>query len=310
MPNPSIEAIKELRVRTQAGMADCKAALAESDGDMDKAVEILQKKGQARAAKRAGAIATEGEVRAEVFDGGRKAVLVEVNIQTDFAARDDKFKAFVGQVLTAARTAPAGADLHAVEAGGRRLGDVATELTGVLGEKIAVRRWERIEIPSGRHGFAEAYVHFGARIGVLLALEGETEAAASHPAAKTFAEETAMQIAAMAPIALRREEIDAAVVAKQREIFEAQLREEPNPKPESVWPKIIDGRIAKWFAEVALLEQESAQHKKKIDALRGEASVAAGAPVHVTRFVRYELGEGVDKKPGGDLVAGVAELLK
>src|SRR4029077_14564814 len=139
--------------RTQAGMNDCKQALTEADGDMDKAVEVILKKGLAKAAKRAGRVATEGEVRAEVFGGGREAAMVEVNIETDFSARNDKFKALVGHAREAAKAAPAGTNLEEMSHGGKKLADEANELTAVIGEKITLRRAVRIAVGKGKQGF-------------------------------------------------------------------------------------------------------------------------------------------------------------
>jgi elongation factor Ts len=309
MASVSIQAIKELRERTSAGMSDCKKALVAADGDMDKAVDFILKKGQAKSAKRAGKVTAEGEVRVEVFDGGRAAVVAEVNIETDFSARNDRFKSFVDTALSAAKEASAGAVFGELTADGKSLDDHASELTGIIGEKITLRRYDKLAVSDKCHGFCHAYVHMGGKIGVAVQIEAETSEAAAHEAVLTFADETAMQIAAMAPSALRREDIDESLVAKQREIYEAQLREDPKPKPEAIWPKIIAGKVDKWFAEVALLEQESAQHKKKIDELRKDAGKVAGAPIALTRFVRFELGEGIVKKQD-DLAAGVAELLQ
>ncbi len=309
MASVSIQAIKELRERTSAGMSDCKKALVEAAGDMDKAVEVILKKGQAKSAKRAGKVTAEGEVRVEVFDGGRAAVVAEVNIETDFSARNDRFKSFVDTALNAAKEASVGASFGELTADGKSLDDHASELTAIIGEKVTLRRYDKLAIGENSHGFCHAYVHMGGKIGVAVQVETETPEAAAHEAVQTFADETAMQIAAMAPAALRREDIEESLVAKQREIYEAQLREDPKPKPEAIWPKIIEGKVDKWFAEVALLEQESAQHKKKIDELRKEAGQLAGAPIALTRFVRFELGEGIDKKQD-DLAAGVAELLQ
>ena len=305
----SIQKIKELRERTQAGMADCKSALDEAGDDMEKAVEIILKRGQAKSAKRAGKVAAEGEVRAVVFDDGRTAAIAEVNIETDFSARNDKFKSLCDKVVGSVKQAPPGQALGKLVFEGKTLEEHADEVTAVIGEKITLRRYDKLSIPSGKQGLTTAYVHMGGKIGVILAIEAETAAAAKHEAVETFAEETAMQIAAMNPVALRREDIDAAELDKQRDIFTAQLREEENPKPEKVWPKIIEGKIAKWYSDVVLLEQESAQHKKKIEDLRKEAGKAAGAGIVITGFVRYELGEGIEKKKD-DLQAGVAELLR
>ncbi|HSO00722.1 MAG TPA: translation elongation factor Ts, partial [Candidatus Nanopelagicales bacterium] len=228
MAGINAQAIKELRERTQAGMSDCKSALTEAEGDMEKAVEIILKKGLAKSAKKASAAASEGEVRASVSSDRRRATMVEVNIQTDFAARNDAFREFVGEVMAAAERAPLGADIAQVTlASGKTIADASTELTARIGEKIAARRWDAIEIPEGKHGAAAAYVHLGGKIGVIIGVETDTAEIAAHPEVQKFLEDTAMQAAAMAPVALRREDIADDVKAKQKEIFEAQLREDP-----------------------------------------------------------------------------------
>ena len=313
MAGINAQAIKELRERTQAGMSDCKGALAESEGDMEKAVEIILKKGLAKSAKRAGAAASEGEVRAAISSDKRRATIVEVNVQTDFAARNDAFKQFVGDVLGVAEQAPDGADIGQQQLGGKPIADVATELTARIGEKIVARRWDRVEIPQGKHGIAHAYVHLGGKIGVLLAVETETAEIAAHPEVVKFVDDTAMQIAAMSPVALRREDIGDDAKAKQKEIFEAQLREDPKPKPEAAWPKIIEGKFNKWFSEAVLLEQESVEAASRglsgltIDKQRDAAAKAAGGAVTVTRFVRFERGEGIAKKED-DFASEVAKM--
>lgn len=291
------QAIKELRERTSAGMSDCKSALVESEGDMEKAVEIILKKGLAKSAKRAGAVASEGEVRAQVADGAKSASIVEVNIQTDFAARNDSFQQFVGDVMKAALAAKTGDDLKAAPLAGKTIGDVVVDLTAKIGEKIDVRRWDRVEVPAGKSGLAYAYNHMGGKIGVIVAIEAESDAVASHAETVKFAEETAMQIAAMNPLHLHKENVPADAIAKQKEIFEGQLREDPKPKPEAAWPKIIEGKVAKWFSEIVLLDQESAMTPgKTIRELGDVASKAAGGKLTIARFVRYERGEGLDKK--------------
>jgi elongation factor Ts len=294
-------------------MSDCKSALTEAEGDMEKAVEIILKKGLAKSAKRAGASATEGEVRAVVAADRRSATMVEVNIQTDFAARNDAFRQFVGDVLAAVEKAPDGADAAQLSIGGKSIADTATELTARIGEKIAVRRWDRVSIPAGKHGVAHEYVHLGGKIGVLVAVEASSQAVAEHPAVQKFVEETAMQAAAMSPLVLRREEVTEELKAKQKEIFEAQLREDPKPKPEAAWPKIIEGKFNKWYSEVALLEQESVEAASRgesgqtIEKLLQAASKAAGGELKLTRFVRYERGEGIAKKED-DFAAEVAKM--
>jgi len=308
MSGINAQAIKELRERTSAGMSDCKSALTEAGGDMEKAVEIILKKGLAKSAKRAGAIATEGEVRASVTSDLRAATIVEVNIQTDFAARNDKFKDFVKEVLEVAKTAPAGSDLGPLPLRGKTVNEISTELTATIGEKVAVRRWDRVEVPEGAQGAAHAYVHLGGKIGVVLVVKTDSEATTNHEQVIKFLDDTAMQIAAMNPIALVREDISEDLKAKQKIIFEGQLREDPKPKPESAWPKIIEGKYNKWFSEVTLTEQESVVVPgQTIDKLRQAAEKAANGKVDILRFVRYERGEGVEKKQD-DFAAEVAKM--
>lgn len=308
MSGINAQAIKELRERTSAGMSDCKNALVEAEGNMDKAIEIILKKGLAKSAKRAGAVATEGEVRASVSSDLRAATLVEVNIQTDFAARNDKFRDFVAAVLDVAKTAPAGSDLGSLPLQGKTVNDVTTELTATIGEKVAVRRWDRVEVPEGSSGAAHAYVHLGGKIGVVLAVKTDSDATKNHDDVIKFLDDTAMQIAAMNPIALVRADISDEMKAKQKIIFEGQLREDPKPKPEAAWPKIIEGKFNKWFSEVTLTEQESVVVPgQTIEKLRVAAEKGSGGTVELVRFVRYERGEGIEKAQG-DFAAEVAKM--
>ena len=312
------QAIKELRERTQAGMSDCKSALVESSGDMEKAVEIILKKGLVKSAKRAGAVAAEGEVRAAVTEAKHAANIVEVNIQTDFAARNDQFKAFVRDVLGAVEVAPKGAEAHTLPLAGKTIAELATDLTAKIGEKVHVRRWSRVEIAEGKHGIAHAYVHLGGKIGVILTIETGTDEAAVSSVVAELADDLAMHIAATGPVSLRRDEITEDVKSRQKEIFEAQLREDPKQKdhPER-WVKILEGKFNKWFAESVLLEQESVVTKsnekgdplpaEKITVIVDKAAKALGTTVAVTSFVRFERGEGIEKAQG-DFAAEVAKM--
>jgi elongation factor Ts len=301
-------AIKELRERTQAGMSDCKGALVEADGNMEKAVEIILKKGLAKGAKRAGAVAAEGEVRAAVSADKRHATIVEVNIQTDFAARSDGFKAFVDDVMKVALAAKPGADLKAEPMNGKTVADVAVELTGKIGEKVDPRRWDRVSVADGKSGLAHAYVHLGGKIGVVLAVETSSDAVAQHADVLKFVDDTAMQIAAMNALCLKRDEVAADLVEKQKDIYTAQMREDPKPKPEAAWPKIIEGKVNKWFSEIILGEQESVVTPgQTVDKLREAAGKAAGGTVTITKFVRFERGEGIAKKED-DFAAEVAKM--
>ncbi len=286
----SMQLVKELRDRTQAGLSDCKSALAESEGDMEKAVEIILKKGLAKSAKRAGAVAAEGVVAAKVAEDGLSGVIVEVNIQTDFAARNPEFLSFVDQVVAVAAKTEAGADLLAApHPAGGTVEDARAALVGRLGENITVRRFGKLSVKSG---LVHAYIHMGGKVGALLALEAP--AAASSETLKAFADNTAMHIAAMAPRYLKPEEVDADFKAKQAEIFDAQLRDEG--KPDAVRPKIVEGKIQKWMKEVCLLDQPSVlDSDKTVRQIQDEVAKEVGG-LEIAAFLRYERGEGIEKK--------------
>lgn len=292
MAQVSMKQVKELRDRTQAGLNDCKGALADAEGDMEKAVELILKKGLAKSAKRAGAVAAEGVVAAAVAEDGLSGVIVEVNIQTDFAARNPDFLKFVDEVVALASNTDAGADLSAQPFPGTEgtLEDARKALVGRLGENITVRRWEKLAVSSG---LVHAYIHMGGKVGALLAIEASAEAAKSAEV-KKFADDTAMQIAAMNPQFLSPSEVDADAKAKQTEIYDAQLRDEG--KPDAVRPKIIDGKIAKWMKEVCLLEQASVvDSDKTVKGQLAELSKALGG-VNLVKFASFVRGEGVEKK--------------
>jgi elongation factor Ts len=300
--------VKDLRERTQAGMGDCKNALVEAGGDMEKAVEVILKKGIVKAAARAGRVATEGEVRTFVASGGAFGVIVEVNCQTDFVSRGDAFKDFVTKVTLVASKAGQGADLGALNYPGteKTVEAVRQELVAKTGENVVVRRWDRIDA-TGPYGLVHAYVHMGGKLAVLLSAEAPTAAALKAAPFLQFVDNSAMQIAAMSPIVVDKSELSPQLVAKQKEIFQAQLKEEK--KPEQAWPKILEGKVAKWFTEVTLLGQENVWDPGKgtIDKLRGELAKELGGEAKLRAFVRLSLGEGIEKKTD-DLVAEVAKM--
>lgn len=306
MTQINMQQVKELRDRTQAGLNDCRGALIEASGDMDKAVDIILKKGLAKSAKRAGAVAAEGEVAAAIAADRKSGILVEVNIQTDFAARNQEFKDFVKNVVALALKSPAGSDLSGspYPAGGGTVEDVRQALVGKLGENITVRRWSKLSAASG---LVHSYVHMGGKIGVLLGVTVGDAAKANDPAILKFADDTAMQIAAMSPLYLSATDIAADDRAKQTEIFEAQLTEEGKPK--AAWPKIIEGKLNKWAKEVCLLEQLSVlETEKSIDQIRGELAKSLGCTVSIAGFIRYQLGEGIEKKKTEDFATEVMKM--
>jgi elongation factor Ts len=307
MSTVSMQQVKELRDRTQAGLNDCKSALQEAEGDMEKAVEVILKKGLAKSAKRAGAIATEGVVSALVAPDGKAGVIVEVNIQTDFAARNQDFLAFVGTVVKAAFGARAGADLgqEKVPGGAGTLEEARQALVGKLGENITIRRWDRVAVDGP--GKVHAYVHLGGKVGVLLGTRTGNDAAAKAPSFEKFVDDCAMQIAAMAPAFVSASEVPEEAKARQGQIFEAQLVEEG--KPEKARPKIIEGKLAKWMKEVCLLEQVSVvESEKSVEQLRAALAKELGADIVLARFVRFERGEGIEKPTGDDFAAEVAKM--
>jgi elongation factor Ts len=298
--------VKELRERTQAGMADCKAALVESGGNMDKAVEVILKKGIVKAAARAGRVAAEGEVATWVAPDGKRAVIVEVNSQTDFVSRGDDFKNFVKNVLSVATKSATGADLGAQKYPGtdKTIDVVRGELVSKTGENVVVRRWASLEAKEPG-GIVHSYVHQGGKLAVLLHAETADPKNADF---KAFVDNVAMQTAAMNAAVVRREEIGQAEIAKQKEIFEGQLKEDK--KPEQAWPKIIEGKLAKWFNEVTLLGQDNVWDPPagSVDKIRQELGKKLGSEVKVHAFVRFSLGEGIEKKQE-DLAAEVAKTI-
>ncbi len=307
MAQVNMQQVKELRDRTQAGLNDCRSALMESSGDMDKAVEIILKKGLAKSAKRAGAVASEGLVATRVASDGKSGVIVEVNIQTDFAARNADFQAFVDKVVEAASTAEPGAELGSLPypGGTGSIEENRQALVGRLGENITLRRWERIAV-SGP-GKVHSYVHMGGKIAVLLAASVGDDKAVKSPAFEKFIDDAAMQVAAMAPLCLSVKELPEAEKQKQRDIFDAQLAEEG--KPEAVRGKIIEGKLAKWYKEVCLLEQASVlETDKTISGQLSELSKAVGSEVNLVKFVRFERGEGIEKAQTEDFAAEVAKM--
>jgi elongation factor Ts len=296
--------VKELRERTQAGMSDCKAALVEAAADMEKAVDIILKKGLAKAASRSGRVAAEGEVATWVAPDGKRGVIVEVNCQTDFASRGEVFKSFVQNVLAVASNAAKGADLGALPYPGTdtTVERVRAELVAKTGENMVVRRWSPLEAP---RGLVHAYVHAGGKLAVLVHAEAPDTGSAEVTA---FVDNVAMQIAAMSPMVVAKTEVTAAQVDKQKEIFAAQLKEDG--KPEQAWPKIMEGKLAKWFTEVTLLGQDNVWDPPAgtIDKLRQQLGAKLGGEVTIVSFVRYSLGEGIEKPPAEDFAAEVAKL--
>lgn len=286
--------VKELRERTGAGMMDCKKALGETDGDMEKAVEYLREKGLAAAAKKAGRIAAEGLVVAKVEAGNKKAVLVEVNCETDFVAKTDEFKAFVNQIADAIlQSSPANMDeLLQAKTGTGTVGDLVTEQIAKIGENIAARRFELF---TAGDGAVEAYIHGAGRIGVLVEMSGGSNAL-------EVAKDVAMQVAASRPEYVTRDQVAAETVEKEKEILVAQAVNEG--KPANIAEKMVAGRIEKFFKEICLVEQPFIK-----DPDMNVQKMLDQKQVKVVRFARFEMGEGLQKKEN-DFAAEVEAMQK
>jgi elongation factor Ts len=276
MANITASMVKELRERTGLGMMDCKKALAEADGDMDKAIEDLRKASGLKAAKKASRVAAEGVVLTKVSEDGNYGVILEINSETDFVARDDSFLAFADQALEQAY-ANKDADVTAILDGG--IEDARQALVQKIGENINLRRVERLSFDDANAGIVESYVH-GSRIAVLIALKGGDE---------SLARDVAMHIAAVNPMCIRAEDVPEDVLAKESEIYSAQARE--SGKPEEIIEKMISGRLRKFIAEVSLTEQPFV---KDPDTKVGDLLKEAGADI--VNFVRFEVGEGIEKE--------------
>ena len=282
--------VKELRERTGAGMMDCKKALTETDGDMDKAIDYLREKGIAKAEKKAGRIASEGVVAAYVADDAKVASLVEINCETDFVAVTEKFHELCDKIAKhIAETNPADLDaLNASTLDGKTVAETVTEAVANIGEKISLRRFERYENASGR---IASYIHMGGKIGVLVDLSGGTA---------EVGKDVAMHIAASAPTAIDRSGVKAEDLEHEKEVLRAQALEEG--KPEKIVERMVEGRINKFYQEVCLLEQPFVKDPDKtVKEVLGD--------VTVERFVRFELGEGLEKK-SEDFAAEVAAQIK
>jgi len=304
--------VKELRERTQAGMSDCKNALDEAGGDMDKAVEVILKKGIVKAASRAGRVAAEGEVRTQVASDAKRGTIIEVNCQTDFVARGEDFRTFVGNVLGVAATLESGADLGQKTYPGTSssIDLYRQEMVAKTGENTVIRRWDVIKAQP--NGLVHSYIHMGGKLGVLISASASSPAALADKAFLEFIDNTAMQIAAMSPLVVGKEQISDKDVAKQKEIYEAQMKEEKAAgtlkAPEASWPKIMDGKVAKWFTEVTLLGQDSVTTPgSTIDKLRQELGKTLGGDVKIDGFLRFGVGDGIEKKTD-DLAAEVAKM--
>ena len=296
--------VKDLREQSGAGMMDCKKALAECDGDMDAAFELLRKNGAAKAEKKASRIAAEGICKVVVE--GNTAVVLEVNSETDFVAKNEKFQTYVEKVANQILKS----DVKTIdellaqpwaEDSSKTVNDVHVEMVATIGEKLSLRRFEKVT----SDGFVVSYTHGGGRIGVIVDMAG-----AESDAAKEAATNLAMQIAALNPKYVSRDEVSADYIAHEKEILLAQIMNDPkeSQKPEKVINGMIEGRVSKELKEICLLDQvyvKAEDGKQTVAKYLEEVSKATGSALSIKSFVRFETGEGLEKK-NEDFAAEVA----
>ena len=291
--------VKELREMTGAGMMDCKKALAATDGDMDKAVEFLREKGLAGAEKKAGRIAAEGIVATALTEDEKKAVVVEVNAETDFVAKNAKFQAYVAQVAAQALTTTA-ADMDAfmeekwAADESLTVKEALSSQISIIGENMNIRRFKQVV---EENGVVVSYIHAGGRIGVLV----DVETSVVNDAVKEMGKNIAMQIAALNPKYTSRDEVSADFIEHEKSILMAQIQNDPKEasKPEKVIQGMIQGRINKEMKEICLLDQtyvKAEDGKQSVAQYVAQVAKENGASITVKGFVRFETGEGLEKK--------------
>ncbi len=292
--------VMTLRDKSGAGMLDCKKALTDADGDMEKAAELLRERGIAKAVKKEGRIAAEGVVGAYVCPKCGLGVLVEINCESDFVSRGDKFHGIVDAVAKViAENKPADVEaLNACKLDGATVKDYITNATAVIGEKISIRRFEIYETK----GKIETYIHMGGKVGVMV------DAVDFKEGSEETLHDIALQIAASKPGYVCESEVPAEVLAKEKEIMLVQMQNDPKnaKKPKEILEKIIDGKMGKFYSENCLLDQPFVKDDSQ------KVSQVIGNKFKVVRFARYEMGEGIEKKSENlqDEVAKQIEAMK
>ena len=302
--------VKELREITGAGMMACKKALTETAGDMDKAVEYLREQGLAGAEKKAGRIAAEGVSFTKISDDGKTGVVVEVNAETDFVAKNEKFQNCVKEVAAQAlKTSATDIDSFLQEEWdldpSKTVSEQLSATISVIGENMNIRRFTKI---TEENGFVQDYIHSGGRIGVLL----QVKSTVVNDAIKDMAKNLAMQIAALNPKYITRAEVDQEYLKNEKEILLAAAKNEKPNAPEKVLLGMVEGRLNKELQEVCLVDQvyvRAEDGKQKVGQYLESVAKAQNAEISLVRFVRYETGEGLEKK-NEDFAAEVAAQIK
>ncbi len=278
--------VKKLREMTGAGMLDCKNALVEAEGDFDKAVEILRKKGASVAAKRAERSANEGVVVTKIWNDGKSGAILEVNCETDFVSNSDDFKNFANEILEiVVDKQPANKEeLLDIEIDGIKVSEKLNEVIGKIGEKIEISRFAVINT---ENGLVVDYIHHGANLGVMLKACNVTE---KTDELETLLKDVAMQIAAMKPLFVKRDEVPAEAIEKEKEIYKEVARKEG--KPEQILDRIAEGKLNKYFSEVCLLEQTFVKdNTKTVGQLLDEYNKAHGTEVTIDAFYRFHVAD-------------------
>lgn len=289
--------VSELREKTGAGMMKCKSALVECKGDIEAAVDYLRKKGLASADGKSGRTTSQGLVYPHLSADRRSAVLLEINCETDFVARNELFKDFISQLAQHALNTPkicTIGDLDASTHNGQKVEETRKGLISKTGENITMGRLERIQIPNGKHGTSDSYVHGDGNIGVVVQLLTSTPAIAASEEVTHLAHEIALQTAAMKPRYTDRTEVPAADIQREKEVILGQIKNDPKNanKPENILTKIVDGRIDKFFKEHCLVDQSYVKDDtKSIKDLCDELGKKLGGTISVCTFRRWVLGE-------------------
>ena len=287
MAEITAQMVKELRIKTNAGMMDCKKALVESDGNMDDAVKYLREKGIAKAAKKADREAKEGVVATVVE--GKDGIIFEINCETDFCSKGDKFKALVAEVSAALKASTATTLEEALEAplGASTVATYIAEQCASIGENMKLRRFARYT--QAGEGTIASYIHMGGKVGVLLQVACEKPETAADAAFQTFCKDITLHIAACAPKSVDSSSLDPAFVAEEQEIAKAQLLAEG--KPEALLEKILPGKLKALYKQSCLLNQEFVKDGSiTVEQLQNNTAKALGDTVKIVSFVRYQLG--------------------
>lgn len=281
--------VKQLRDMTDSPMMECKKALVEADGDIEKAVDVLRKMGIAKAVKRAGRDTNEGTVAAYVSEDGKTGALLELTCETDFVGTNPKFTGFAAQLAqVVAENDPADEEaLKACKLGESTVADELTEMIHVIGENMKIARFKRVVVENGA---LESYIHLGGKLGDIVTFSFNNAATADNAEFKTFAHDIAMQVAAIAPVSARREDVPADVIAHEKSIYMAQAAE--SGKPEAIQERIAEGKLEKFYKENVLTEQEFIKDSSvTVRELAEKVSKAAGDTVEIVAFDRFAFGD-------------------